>query len=323
MSYMIEYNRQFIRSGLGYTPLWLAGSNNATQYSHTSRREIRERDWYPWMQMVGASEDELIKQAEKLGENSVECWYRKGKWIGEDGVVKWVKSGIKSAATIENIISANYGLYLGYLGCSLTVYPKDGGCKDRKTEEATSVRTTEEFDAWILRVREYVATHPGAEVYYNIEGLSIMNFVRPISCEDEKSHSPTDKVNIRVGEFYISHVDNRSMTTSRNRALAMTFTRAEATELLRKRGYAFHSHPKIVAVSDKDVNAANAVLYHKDHSSYVVGISSRHLRHCSDIKLAKHYASIASAKRAKENLVRKDPRYADSIIVMVDSSVAS
>ena len=56
MSYDICYDRVFIRSGMGITPMWLVGSNNCTETVwglDGKCHERRERHWSPLCNMAG------------------------------------------------------------------------------------------------------------------------------------------------------------------------------------------------------------------------------------------------------------------------------
>ena len=106
MSYTIEYDKIFLKSGAGYTPLWLAGDSNC--YEGSGRNQRRVRDWSVFMSQLGVTEEKLMERIQPLlGGPYQEHWQRRGKWVDDKGLVTWVKNGCKNAVSIEQLIEAN------------------------------------------------------------------------------------------------------------------------------------------------------------------------------------------------------------------------
>lgn len=152
MSYEILYGRQFIDLGNGkYIPMILSGSNNCTMY--VGGREVLERHWWPLFseRLVAASEAELVRFfEERTAENPDSEWFKNGsRWLCGKDMVRWCKSGVKSARTIEEIQSVKpyQSLY-----CHIDVYDanKEYGESGYHTQEHREIiKTTEDLLKWI------------------------------------------------------------------------------------------------------------------------------------------------------------------------------
>ena len=118
MSYSIEYNRQFIKTENGYTPCWLVGDNNVTE--GFGRNERRVRNWSVFMNLLDVTEDELVEKAKELFNSYDQHWKRGSTWVSNKGLISWVKSGCKKAATVEDILSVNP--YMSRIHCYLVYY---------------------------------------------------------------------------------------------------------------------------------------------------------------------------------------------------------
>ena len=101
MSYTIEYDKIFLKSGAGYTPLWLAGDSNC--YEGSGRNQRRVRDWSVFMSQLGVTEEKLMERIQPLlGGPYQEHWQRRGKWVDDKGLVTWVKNGCKNVHRAAN-----------------------------------------------------------------------------------------------------------------------------------------------------------------------------------------------------------------------------
>lgn len=157
MSYAIEYARQFIRSEEGITPCWLVGDNNVTEGQ--GRYERRVRSWSCFYNLVGTSEEEMIKRIQPCLGGFQEHWQRNGKWVDDKRLIRWVKSGVRSAASIEDILQRNPGC-CGSVRCYVHVWHGF----DHTTMLETCVVTTDGFDAWIHRYRDLKAILSGEKI---------------------------------------------------------------------------------------------------------------------------------------------------------------
>lgn len=84
MSYTIEYDKIFLKSGAGYTPLWLAGDSNC--YEGSGRNQRRVRDWSVFMSQLGVTEEKLMERIQPLlGGPYQEHWQRLRQMGGRQG----------------------------------------------------------------------------------------------------------------------------------------------------------------------------------------------------------------------------------------------
>lgn len=154
MSYDIVYDRQFIRSPAGITPLVLVGCNNVTETTWRGR-ERRVRDWHPLFGESALSEAELLKRTEACCSGTYqEHFKRSGKWVDDAGFLRFVQNGIKNARTLEEIQALKPGVCLH---CSLSIWRREDSDERRYGELARTVRTTEELTGWIASARERAA----------------------------------------------------------------------------------------------------------------------------------------------------------------------
>lgn len=159
MSYTICYDRRFIRSGLGITPLWLAGSNNCTfvRYDSRGRRyEVRERDWAPMFGAAGVSEEALMREANTFVPSTYgEHFRRDGKWVDDAAFLHFVENGIKNAITIEEFLKA---IGVKSMDCYVSIWgkstPEKGYMDANHSELKACVSTTQELDEWIKKARQ-------------------------------------------------------------------------------------------------------------------------------------------------------------------------
>lgn len=110
MSYEIVYAREFIKLSDGrIIPMILCGSNNCYETGR-SGRERRSREWYPFF--FGANINPAFTVAELMQRvysfvpsTYGEHFMRNGKYVDDDGFVRFFGNGIKNAKTFEEIRS--------------------------------------------------------------------------------------------------------------------------------------------------------------------------------------------------------------------------
>lgn len=149
MSITILYNSVFLRSARGITPVILSGDSNVYDVDGHGRATRRERHWCCFDNKLAVSEDELMKRVEGLRE-SEEIWRRWNRIVDGEGLIRWMRKGIRNATSVEDVIAAN-----GFpsLFCCISVWGREhyGGKKLFR-----DVSTTEEFDEWVDEAKEYV-----------------------------------------------------------------------------------------------------------------------------------------------------------------------
>ena len=224
MSYEIVYDRRFIRTPLGITPLILAGSSNCYE-PMPGGRERRERNWSPLFNLPAASEDELMAMVQGCcGGKYQEHFKRNGKFVDDAGFVNFIRNGINSAVTLEELDRVTH---CGSLRCALSIWYRDSYDSNRK-ELGRSVCTTEELVRWITEARQRVANRSEREeIYYSISFSS-----------REPIHFPVRKaidgpVIAKRGTSYVSNCWPGRLETSGDISKARVFTDTnEAIDML-------------------------------------------------------------------------------------------
>ena len=103
MSYEIVYDRRFIRSPLGITPMILAGSNNCYE-PMPNGRERRERSWSPLFNEPTIPEEALMARVQGCcGGQFQEHFKWHGKFVDDAGFVAFVRNGVKGTLTLEEL----------------------------------------------------------------------------------------------------------------------------------------------------------------------------------------------------------------------------
>lgn len=155
MSYDICYDRCFIRSGLGITPMWLVGSNNCTEsvYGLDGKwHERLERNWSPLCNLAGISEKELMDKAYSyVPSNYNQHFKRGGKWVDDAGWIRFVENGIKHAVSIEAVLKYTHR---SKMLVRLHTWVKD----DSHYWLETYVATTAEYDEWLRKAKAFIQT---------------------------------------------------------------------------------------------------------------------------------------------------------------------
>lgn len=108
MSYEIVYNKQFLKIDGKIIPLVLHGSNNCYELLYNGRQR-RERKWNPFYigsnKQISLSETDLMKMSESLcdGGEYQDHFMQNGKWVDNQGLIRFFQNGIKNAKTIEEL----------------------------------------------------------------------------------------------------------------------------------------------------------------------------------------------------------------------------
>lgn len=221
MSYSIVYNRIVVRSDSGYTFLVLIGDNNV--YDANNRR--RSRDWSCLTH--GKNEQEILDYFQSCcGNKYQEHFMLHGKMIDDAALMRWAKSGIKNAHSVEEVVDAtNVALH-----CYM-VYSADDSCELPDGIESTAsygvwrrtldeyIKTTAEFDAWLHKaenMKEYLK-RKNIDAYREIdvctEKLSFPKNKNPI----------TGKVLIKRGKYFIEDIHENGYSCTGNVHAAKVF----------------------------------------------------------------------------------------------------
>ena len=215
MSYEIVYDRHFIRTPLGITPLILAGSSNCYEPTFRGRRERRERNWSVLFNFAGATEEELMKTVQGCcGGEFQEHFKWHGKFVDDAGLMAFVRNGIASAVTLEEL---DVHAHCGSLMCCLSIWSKDSiGTNQRELER--HVRSTDELVQWITDAKERMANRAdNEEIYY------VIAFPGREPIRMPKHNAMTGPVVAMRGRSYISNCAPGSVETIRDASKAMVF----------------------------------------------------------------------------------------------------
>ena len=224
MSYTICYDRRFIRSGLGITPLWLAGSSNVYDPLIDRRGrcyERRSRSWDSLFNLAGITPEVLMEKAMGCLPSAHQQHFKyHGKWVDDAAFLRFFQNGIKNACTVEDLLAA-----IGWrsIRFKLSVWPGDDGawCKDELSED---IKTTQELDAWIKKANQRMTQRGEKEDVYIAADLRTYE---PIHMPSQPNLS--GKVIAKVGRSnYISAVDPTAVSYCGDPDKALIFDSIEA-----------------------------------------------------------------------------------------------
>lgn len=297
MSYTIEYAKQFIRSGNGITPCWLAGDNNVSEPTFKGRWR-RAREWAVFLNLVGVTKEDILNAIQPSLGGYGEHWKNpNGKWVDDDGLIRWVKNGCKTAASIEDIISANH---MSSIHCYVYVW------KDLEHEILLNkwVSTTDEFDEWIDEVKELRKKRGSHNSFYPVVDFGTEKIVHP-AAEDGKRTA--ERVIMQRGSgnnvYYLTEHSKDRSSWSRNIKEALVLNCEDAKELQRS-GSSWLRKAKLVNADAKDY-PYNAVIRFVDGyraGSYVEKRASRSLRTTPCKEYAHRYKDGKAAEQAMKKM---------------------
>jgi len=216
---MIEYNRVFLKSGEGITPCILSGSNNCYETSFNGHMR-RERSWSCFQNMIGVSEETILETVKTWMGGYQEHWMKNGKWVDDAGLIRWVKTGIRSAVSLESLLSANrmpYARFIVYT-CTPEVYAKE--------ILSAKCHTTAELDTWIREAKEVIQKRreAGRTAFPGLSGL-------PENLRKPRVNTPTTAIVKKRNRYLVSHTDCQTCW-SQNITKAETILWEEAEGLL-------------------------------------------------------------------------------------------
>ena len=223
MSYSILYNSVFLKSERGITPVVLKGDNNVYDTDGHGRSVRRARDWTCFDNRLANTEEELIARVSEL-EDMDEIWWHHGRYVNGAGLLRWMKNGIKNAVPIEALLENNRQ---NHVSCYISVWGPER-YEGRFCNEWIS--TTEAFDSWIDKAREFVATcNKDWSPFYVVKFQS--EDIRALTV----SRKPNDMVILKSSRGYVCSVTDNNVSWSKDIHIALEMTAAEAKVLLNTR----------------------------------------------------------------------------------------
>ena len=163
MSHEIMYRRQFIKTGEGrIIPLVLMGSSNCTEYTYGDNGRSYERfarDWKPFFSWgpnmrIDRSPEELLAQAAKCPHDS-EQFTSGGKWKYGKDMPSYVKSGLRTAMTLEELTGVNQSITV-YIYGHVVCYKRGSGFRDSESVEGGLIGSTEALDIFLKKTAELI-----------------------------------------------------------------------------------------------------------------------------------------------------------------------
>lgn len=207
MGYEIVYEKAFVKTDDDrIIPLVLSGSNNcySTEWAANGRMyEKRERSWHALYtngrnMNIAHAKNDLLRIFEKtLNGKHQEHFMRRGDWVDDEMLMRFVKSGIKNARTIEELndqsvttVSLNGSLHVW--SNSTTDFYNDGTPKsDRNTEGSCSIQTSEDLAQFLKIADNRIATaHPSEGVYVSLAFRGEKAILNP---KNRRNTTPTAK----------------------------------------------------------------------------------------------------------------------------------
>ena len=293
MSYTIEYDRQFIRSTMGYTPVWLAGDSNVTTGYGKYKR--RERHWGVFLNLLGQSKEDLLAAVGAL-KGSQEHWKRHGKWVDDAGLDKWIEGGCMTSATIEELLDANH---FASVHCYVRDYSL--GLDNAKDIMEQQIRSTIDFDDWLYHAKAAIAKTALKVMYPVIEFYPNEPIRHPTKKKDGK-----EKVLIKNKSTYLVNITGEMGGVSHwtyKKEEASVFSADEAAQLIRDNPGHFRS-AKLVSATV--LNNPNNLVIRLCKGGVVVGyvqkLTSARIFYVGSMRSAKHYSTMAAAKNAAERV---------------------
>lgn len=145
MSYEIIYDKSFVKTTRGILPMILHGSSNC--FDVIGGKEVRERYWSCWNdKLIEFPADKLHETlvdvfSPTLGDASREVFKWHSKWICGDKLEQWFQTGVRNAATLEELDKVNFGV-----GLSVRVMQVQLETFDTTIFSSSYLHTTEELE---------------------------------------------------------------------------------------------------------------------------------------------------------------------------------
>lgn len=316
MSYSIMYDAQFIRSNSGITPVVLMGDNNVSEQHWNGSRFIwrRSRDWNCFMNLLGASEQEVLDSVEKLtGGQYQEHWMRGNKWVDDEGARRWAKNGIKNAASLEEILDIN-GRKSAQVCISVW-----RGC-NHTYEKNEYITNTSDLDLWIREAKDLIAAvkkNKANSAFPIIKFWEGMN--HPVR------HSNSEKFVLKAGNAYLSAAGSDYAKWDYGIEKAMVLSYDEAITLAGK--WLLHKKKmRIMPAKAKAAPKEEAVIVVRSSGApmYVYKLSKNHFLVTQQYESAHKYASVKTARATANRLAErlKDKGYTFDVAVAGDKTLA-
>lgn len=300
MSYRIVYDRQVIKTPTGYSFMVLSGDNNV--YDQHGKYWRRSREWSCWV--LNKSEQDVLNYFEKWCRNGCgEHFKWNGKFLGDDGLRRWVKSGLKNAKTIEDIL-----LFTGNSSVHAVLSVWHNGADGCNHILNRYISTTDGFLQWCKEVKGYCEQHSKEASIYPV--ISVESG-EPL-CIDRCKRITGPVCLKSFGGKYVANVGNGGAWSELN----SDFTRAihfksfeDAESVIREsnkrhlqREYRLYAVPA-TQQHKREIpkEYAIVVLFNDGRKGYISFVSRSRIRYCFSLKSAKRMTK-AQANRSLNGL---------------------
>jgi len=220
---------------------------------------------------------------------------RNGRWVDDKSLLNWVRLGCKRAAAIEDILLENQDRISG-IRCSLSIWEGD----THRHGINTTVKTTEEFDAWLKLAKVEIET---------IRAKKNMAFpIIDFGVEDLRHPMPHDSncnVLFRYNQSYLQEISAPdSSIWSQDIRKAHVFSYNEAIKIKKEQRHGWIAGAKLVSASAKEhpFDATLRVTCGSYGGKYVLRRTKGKLYFTGIQENAKHYATAAEAEKAKRRI---------------------
>ena len=302
MSYDIMYNTQFIKTAHGITPCILSGCNNVTECKRDASGrpyERRERNWSVFGNMLDVSAKELTEYAQSfVGGAYQEHWMQNGKWIDDAALMRWVKHNTQTAAALDDIMAENN---LGSVRCYISAWQNG----DNVILLNKNVHSSLELDDWLFDAIKVCADVKAQ----NGDAFPKIDFYK----EDIHFSGKPEKAIIREYDgYYVSEIkkvnDHFLWQTSKGLSSALIMPYEMALQVLHQccRNGKILPAPKAPSKEKRYTIQVHRNRGNTDHL-FVLTCSKHKVSYCLNAKVAKHYASRASAEKTAARLNEKFP----------------
>ena len=220
------YNNICIASKSGITPVILCGPSNVWDCDGHGRNTRRTRSWSCYANFIGVSPQEFMDEVNShTGGPYQEHWMKNGKWVDDKALIRWAKKMTANACSVENILLFNG---MRSANCYVSVW----GEKSFGNDSCTAyVKTTEQFDEWICKAKEFIAAQKANGKYayphikFDKEDIISPNFgTSPVYIKGTMGS--------KGGHAYVEKADNHGVVYCFNQNHAKLFKQSEAKEII-------------------------------------------------------------------------------------------
>jgi len=221
-------------------PLVLIGSNNVTE-TRTTGRERRAREWTPYWQKPGVIEMDpaaiINKVLSALPSEYQQHFKYHSKWIDDDGLLRFFRSGIKEALTLEELKDrAAFPSSVSLCGF-VSLWDKSNTSFHHQIKLHEWMDTTEQLEQWLDKASVFVTDD---------HAIHICNICLAFQCEGicsgpkeqprkMSSRDVRQRIRERGDYFVLRSSSNRFLSKLTSRRISTTSFAEAAKPFLSKR----------------------------------------------------------------------------------------